>query len=295
MNTEMQTYEPQQGVAVKNTATEMMISRQAQEVQAAMVVAKRFPRDEAAGEARILNACKRKSLAESAMYEFPRGTSKVTGPSIRLAEVLAQNWGNLDFGITELEKKSGESTVMAYCWDLETNTRQTKIFTVPHVRETKSGSVALTDSRDIYEMVANQGARRLRACILGIIPGDIVDKAISACNKTLAGGSKPLSERIDAMEAMFREKYGVPMESIEKYIGLKRDGFTEQTLVRLAAVHNSIKNGIADVSQFFELPDATAAPESDEALPFHVTEDGEVVAPEYEKADGTKQVSLDEL
>ena len=108
----------------RNTQTEMMISRQAQEVQGAMVIAKRFPRDEVESFNRIMQSCKRKSLAESAMYEYPRGGTKVSGPSIRLAEAMAQNWGNIDFGITELEQKNGESQVMAYAWDLETNTRQ---------------------------------------------------------------------------------------------------------------------------------------------------------------------------
>lgn len=132
----------------RNTQTEMMISRQAQEVQGAMVIAKRFPRDEVESFNRIMQSCKRKSLAESAMYEYPRGGTKVSGPSIRLAEAMAQNWGNIDFGITELEQKNGESQVMAYAWDLETNTRQVKIFSVPHVRGTKKGNVPLTDPRD---------------------------------------------------------------------------------------------------------------------------------------------------
>lgn len=252
---EMNAYEPQV-ITQKSVSTEMMVSRQAQEVQAAMVVAKKFPRDENVSETRIMNACKRRSLAEQATYEYPRGTETVTGPSIRLAEVIAQNWGNIDFGITELEQKNGESTVMAYCWDLETNTRQTKIFTVPHIRSTKNGSKALTDPRDIYELVANQGARRLRACILGIIPGDIVESAVLACRKTLSGGSKPFGERVEICINLFREQYGVPKESLEKYIGMNTNGWTEQTLVRLAAVNTSLKNGIADLTQFFELPDA---------------------------------------
>ena len=149
----------------QGAGTEMMMSRQTQEVQAAMVIAQRFPRNVDASFARIMQNCKRKALAERAMYEYPRGGENVTGPSIRLAEMLAQNWGNIDFGIVELAQRPGESEVMSYCWDLETNTRQTKIFTVPHVRQTKKGAKALTDPRDIYEMVANQGARRLRACI----------------------------------------------------------------------------------------------------------------------------------
>ena len=40
-----------------------------------------------------MRACQRRKLAESSMYEFPRGNEKITGPSIRLAEAIAQNWG----------------------------------------------------------------------------------------------------------------------------------------------------------------------------------------------------------
>lgn len=248
----------------RNTQTEMMISRQAQEVQAAMVIAKKFPRDEVDSFNRILRSCQRKSLAESAMYEYPRGGTKVTGPSIRLAEAMAQNWGNLDFGITELEQRNGESQVMAYAWDLETNTRQVKIFSVPHVRSTKKGNVTLTDPRDIYEMVANQGARRLRSCILGIIPGDVVDAAVSECQKTLTtGNNEPLIDRVRKGIKMFEDKFSVTQEMIEKYIGCKSEAFSENDMVRLNNVYRSLKDGMAKREDFFEIP----APDSDMADP----------------------------
>ena len=141
---------------------EMMMTRQMQEVQAAMVAAKRFPRDELAAINRIKATCQRPTLAAQAVYRYPRGGQNVSGPSIRLAEALAQNWGNIDTGIVELENSHGTSTMMAYAWDLETNTRVTKIFTVEHKRDTKQGSKALTDGRDIYEATANFGARRQR-------------------------------------------------------------------------------------------------------------------------------------
>ena len=229
---EMQNYAPNEGMVPKTVSAEMMISRQAQEVQAAMVVAKRFPRNEVESHNRILNACKRRSLAE----------------------VMAQNWGNLDFGITELEQKGNRSTVMAYCWDLETNVRQTKIFEVPHVRQTKKGTKALTDPRDIYEMVANQGARRLRACILGIIPGDVVDAAVDACSKTLLSGGEPLIDRIRKMAQAFQEDFGVPLECLEKYIGCKAEAFTSQSIVKLRGVYTALKDGRADREQYFDLP-----------------------------------------
>lgn len=238
----------------RNTQTEMMISRQAQEVQGAMVIAKRFPRDEVESFNRIMQSCKRKSLAESAMYEYPRGGTKVSGPSIRLAEAMAQNWGNIDFGITELEQKNGESQVMAYAWDLETNTRQVKIFSVPHVRGTKKGNVPLTDPRDVYEMVANQGARRLRSCILGIIPGDVVEAAVKQCEDTLINGEKkPLIDLVRDMAAIFQNEFGVPLDAIEKYIDCKSEAFSMRDLVRLKKVYTSLRDGMAKREDVFEL------------------------------------------
>ena len=242
------------GMVNRNTQTEMMISRQAQEVQAAMVIAKKFPRDEVESYNRIMQSCKRKSLAESAMYEYPRGGTKVTGPSIRLAESMAQNWGNLDFGITELEQRNGESQVMAYAWDLETNTRQVKIFSVPHVRSTKKGNVTLTDPRDIYEMVANQGARRVRACILGVIPGDVIESAIDQCNATLQGQSKePLIDTIRKIVGTFKEQFGVDSAMLEKYIGCKTDAFSMTDLIRLKKVYRSLCDGMAKREDYFDL------------------------------------------
>lgn len=262
----------------KSAASEMVISRQAQEVQAAMVIAKKFPRDESVAWSRVMTACQRKSLAEQAMYEYPRGGTKVTGPSIRLAEAMAQAWGNLDFGIVELEQKNGESQVMAYAWDLETNTRQTKIFSVPHIRGTKKGNIPLTDPRDIYEMVANQGARRLRACILGVIPGDVIDAAIDACRKTLVGGNKePLIDRVRKGAKIFEDKFSVTIPMLEKYIGCKLEAFSENDLIRLNNVYRSLNDGMAKREDYFdlgtveqddsELTDPFAKKESEETQP----------------------------
>ena len=240
--------------ASRGVTTEMAVSRQAQEVQAAMVVAKRFPRDETASYNRILRACERKGLAEQALYEYPRGDTRVSGPSIRLAEAMAQNWGNLDFGIMELEQKNGESTVMAYAWDLETNTRQTKVFTVPHIRSTKKGKVILTDPRDIYELVANQGARRLRACILGIIPGDVIDGAVERCNKTLLGdGNVPMPDLIRQVTGAFEAEYGVTIPMLEKFIGCRHESFSMANLSRLKKVYMSLRDGMAKKEDYFDI------------------------------------------
>lgn len=249
----------QQATTARSVGAELIASREAQEVQVAMVAAKRFPRDAIASYNRILSDCQRKSLAERAMYEYPRGGQMVTGPSIHLARTLARGWGNLDSGFKVLEQTATESTVMAYCWDLETNYRETKVFTVKHIRETKNGAHPLKDSRDIYELVANQSARRERACILSVIPQDVVDAAVGQCNATLASGGKmPLVDMVRVLVKNFQERYGVTAEMLEQYIGCKKEAFSQQSVVRLKNVYNALQDGSASVEQYFDM--STAAP-----------------------------------
>ena len=69
----------------RNTQTEMMISRQAQEVQGAMVIAKRFPRDEVESFNRIMQSCKGNLLQRAQCMNIHVGEQKFPGlyPSCR--------------------------------------------------------------------------------------------------------------------------------------------------------------------------------------------------------------------
>jgi len=239
------------------TAISVEQSRAIQEVQGAIVMAKKFPRNETASFNKVVEACKRKVLAESAMYSYPRGTEKVTGVSIRLAETLAKYWGNIQFGIVELSQQEGSSEVLAYAWDLESNTRQIKQFNVKHSRYSKrNGITKLTDPRDIYEMTANQGARRLRACILGVLPSDLIETAVEECEKTLRGDNKaPLIDRVRSCVAKFAE-IGVTQEMIEKRFNHKIDAIDVHELVALGKIFNSLRDNMAKIEDFFEKPKA---------------------------------------
>jgi hypothetical protein len=229
--------------------------RAAQEIQAAYVIAKKYPRNISVAYTNIINSCKRKRLAEKAVYAFPRGKEVITGASIRLAEVMAQNWGNLNFGIIELERSEKESVVESYCIDLETNVIQRKIFSVPHERYTKKeGNVRLTDPRDIYEHIANMGARRLRACILGIIPKDIEEDATNMCKKIAAtpnAGDPPLLERVKKVVLAF-DSIGVKVAMIEKRLGHGLDAITEEEMGELNTIGLSIKEGFSKREDWFE-------------------------------------------
>lgn len=222
------------------------------EVQAAFVIAKKFPRNNHESFMRILDSCRRLSLAEQATYAYPRGGTLVTGPSIRLAESMAQSWGNIEFGIREISQSKGFSTVEAYAIDLETNTRKPLIFHVKHERHTKKGVTRLTDPRDIYEVVANQGARRLRSCILAIIPGDVQEAAVAQCKKTMETGEMPLADRIRMMITRFDE-LGVKVEHLEKKLGHKLDATIPREIVTLQGIYKSIKDGFSSREDFFDI------------------------------------------
>lgn len=225
-------------------------SRAIAEIQAQMIVAKRFPRDVEQCLLNIREACKRKALAQVAQYSYPRGGSNISGPSIRLAEVVAQGWQNLSYGIRELSQSLGESTVEAYAWDLETNVRMSKTFQVKHQRKARGSIRSVDDPRDIYELAANQGARRLRACILAIIPGDIIEGATAQCEQTLAGDEKPMKERVRAMLEAFA-KLEVTKKMIEKYLGHNVSEMQPSELVSLQSIFNSIKDGVGKAGDWF--------------------------------------------
>ncbi|MBJ8440063.1 hypothetical protein [Acinetobacter junii] len=221
------------------------------EVQAALVIAKQFPRNPIEAYDKIMNACQRSGLAQSAVYSYARGGTSVTGPSIRLAEMLAQNWGNIQYGIRELSSENGESTVEAFAWDVETNTRQTKVFQVPHMRYTRNGSKKLTDPRDIYELVANNGARRLRACILGVIPGDVIDDAVAQCERTIHASADTSPEAVQKLVTAF-EQFGVSKKDIEDFIQRRIDAITAANIVSLRKIFTSLRDGMSTPKDWFK-------------------------------------------
>lgn len=227
------------------------------EVQAKLVIAKRFPRDEARAYDRVMQACSRPSLAAVAEYSFPRGGQKVSGPSIRLAEELARCYGNLIYGIRELSRTDGASEMQAFAWDLETNVESTQNFTVRHIRDRKSsngGNVALTDERDIYEITANMGGRRLRARILAILPPDLVEAAVEKCRATLAGNSQePIADRVKKMIEAFK-RFGVTSKHLSDYLGKKLDDVIPEDIADLTAIYTSLKDGVSQVSDYFGAP-----------------------------------------
>jgi len=230
------------------------------EVQAALIMAQRNPRDQIRALDLIKQDCSRPGLAEKALYQYSRGGSDITGPSIRLAECIVLRWGNIRCGIREIERREGESLMQAYATDLESNVSYEMSFAAPHVRDTKKGSFALTDARDIYEAVSNLGSRRLRACILRCIPADIVEDAVTQVELTLKTKADVTPERVAKMLETFAS-FGVTKDQIEKRVQrrVSVETLTPALMLQLGKIANSLRDDMSKPGDWFEFTGSGAA------------------------------------
>ncbi len=280
-------------------------SRAVAEVQAAYVVAKRFPRDERKAYDKILQACTRPGLAEAATYAYARGGSDIQGPSIRMAEALAMAWGNIRCGWQEISRGVGVdgvpySEVRAEAIDMESNYPSFRTFIVRHWRDAKKGGYQLKDERDIYELCANQAARRLRACILALIPGDVIDGALAQCDVTLKAKADVTPEALTKMVEAFGA-LGVSKGQIEKRIQRRIDAITPALILQLRKIHNSLRDGMSSIEDWFDpdeaggAPGAASTPEKRAALPALTDEAFAKNLPLWEKAVADKKKTPDQI
>lgn len=228
------------------------------EIQAAMMIARINPRDPIAATDRILNACCRPTLAASALYSYAKGGTDVTGPSIRLAECAAQEWGNIHFGFKEVSRGRDSdgvnySEIEAFAWDMERGTKRPIQFRVRHWRDKKNGKgYPIIDERDIYELTANMAQRRVRACILAIIPGDVIEAAVNQCEVTMSANADTTTEGIQRLVDAF-SALGVTKMQIEKRIQRRIDAIQPAHVVGLKKIYRSLKDEMSSISDWFEV------------------------------------------
>ncbi len=253
----------ERGTAVAETAGAMQSqSREVAETQTKYLMAQRFPRDPIAAMDRILNSFTRPTLAEKAEYQFARGGSDIAGPSIRAAEAIAQQWGNMEQGFRELSRSTDErgvpfSEVEAFCVDLQGRTSKRLQFIVKHWRDTRQGGYQLKEERDIYELIANQAQRRVRACILAMIPGDVVEAAMSQVEVTLKATADTSPEAMARMVEAFKP-WGVTKDHIEKKIQRRIDAIQPAQVITLKRIYASLRDDMSKAEDWFDFAEGEA-------------------------------------
>lgn len=240
-------------------ATSIEQQRAAAQVYAAVLVAHERPRDNNRAVVQMKDACQRKELAERAFYSYRRAGESITGPTVQLARELARCWGNVEYGLVELSRDDaqGESEMLAFAWDLETNTRSSHTFIVKHLRDTKQGTKKLTEQRDVYENNANNGARRVREAVFAVLPGWFTEQATETCHATIQhGGGVPLQRRIaSAIDGYAALPRPVTKQQLEQHVGYDANQWTAHDVARLGVTFRSIERGETSVDEVFPRPE----------------------------------------
>lgn len=249
-------FEAGRGVAEMSGAR-AQAARESTEVLALLYGARQNPRDPIKACDRIRNAFARLGLAEESQYSYSRGGTDITGPSIRAAEAIRLDWGNMATGWRIVSRSVdpdgvGVSEVEAFAVDFETTNREAITFPVRHWRDTRAGGYAVKDERDVYEICANQAQRRKRACILALIPSDVTAMAMEQATTTLRAKADTSPAAMAKMLEAFAP-YGVTREHIEANIQRRIDAITPAQVVHLKRIFASLRDGMSEPSQWFAM------------------------------------------
>jgi len=205
--------------------------------------------------------------AAACSYTLTRGKRRIAGPSVRLAEICASAWGNLDFGARIGREADTFVIAQGFAYDLQTNTRCT--FEIRRRITTKEGHRFNDDL--ITQTVNAAQAIALRNAIFRVIPRALVAPILAAARRVAAGDEKTLGDRRTAMVAHFA-KLGVSLERVAAAVGKpSTEEITGEDLVTLRGLVNSVNDGLMTLDDAFPDPNAkpaaATAPPAIEAAP----------------------------
>jgi hypothetical protein len=162
--------------------------------------------------------------------------------------------------VSELRRDDdyGQSELLAFAWDVQTNARNSSTIINPHRLYTGGGGRQLTELRDIYDNNANVGARRVREAIFAVLPTWFVEEAIELCNKTVSdGGGVPLAQRVANAIEVFGN-LGVTVPQLETKLGAPSAKWTDQDVAQLRVIRQSLMRGEIRKDEEFPPPRVTA-------------------------------------
>lgn len=230
-----------------------------------IATAKKYPRDmRKAIDNAIVTVTMDQQTAESCNYSLPRGGKPITGPSVHLAKILAQFWGNMRAEARVVSIDNTTVTSQAVAFDLENNLA-IKV-EVKRSIMTKNGRMN-TDMQTVTGNAAN--AIALRNAIFNVIPKAVVDKVYGAAQDKITGDisdDKKFAAKRDKVFAGFNETYKVTEDQLLKLIGKTSiDQVTKENLVTLIGVAQAIKDGDTTVEETFK-PKAQRKDEASERV-----------------------------
>lgn len=159
-----------------------------------------------------------KETAQSCGYALPRGGKPITGPSVHLAKIIAQQYGNLRAEAKVVEITDRQVVSRGTAWDLENN--YAVAFEVRRSIIGKGGSRYSDDMITVTGNAANSIA--YRNAIFGVVPKSITDKAYQAAQHLITGDlsdEEKLIKRRDGAIKHFVDTYAITEEEVVKLCG----------------------------------------------------------------------------
>lgn len=189
--------------------------------------------------------------AKTCTYSVPRGVKPVTGPSVHLAKILSQVWGNMRVEAKVVAIDDRQITSEAVCFDLENNLAikvQVKRSIVGKTGRFSDDMITVTGN------AANSIA--FRNAVLSVVPRPVVDKVYNAAKGCITGdisdATKLLAKRKQVLDAL-KDTYNVTEAEVLFAIGKAAvDHITADDLVVLIGIGTAIKDGDTTVEQAFK-------------------------------------------
>jgi hypothetical protein len=244
-------------ISAADAAGMSVVAREEAEIKAAIVSAKKFPRDEMDSYSKMLKTFSRASLAKDAKYSFPRGGKKVEGPSAPATREMARCWGNIRHGIRVVSIDDDYVHIKGYAIDLETNTSAEAEDKFKRLIFRKGKGWIKPDERDLRELINRRGAIAVRNCILQILPDHVVDDVMQEANATSIKHAKGELEknREDVLKSLVVafDEFGITSEIIEAKLGHDLKSISPEELTELRGVYKSIKDGNTTRDEHFDV------------------------------------------
>jgi len=217
-----------------------------------VVTAKQYPRDiTKAKNNSIAIVTMDNKTAESCSYSLPRGGKTISGPSVHLARIIAQNWGNLRVEAKVVEITSTQVVSQAICFDLETN-YAVKI----EVRKKITNKFGQRFNDDLITLTGNvANAISYRNAVFNVVPKAISEIVYKESKNMITGDISDEAKLIKKRNKVlnhFRDTFAVTEEEILKVLGIGSiNGIKQDQIVVLVGLHQAIKDGDTTVEDAF--------------------------------------------
>lgn len=245
----------------ENGATSSLaVSLARAEVDQQVATAKAMPRSISRAVQNIITlATLDDESAAECIYALPRAGKAIKGPSVRMAEIVASQWGNCRIGTRVVHVDRIEKYVEAegVFHDLETNMAVTA-----RVRRRISDKKGKLLTEDMIVVTGNAACSiAKRNAILGGVPKAVWRKAYATVEQVIAGDVKTLSERREKAVKAFAA-FGVAPEQLLTALGVAgMDDVNLEHMTTLMGMHAALKSGEATVEEMFApAPTAIAKP-----------------------------------